>query len=38
VAGRTVRAPRGKRFSVQVLVRTRDGAKVAGQRAYRGCR
>ena len=31
------RLPRGKRFSVQVKVRTKSGYQSAGQRSYRGC-
>jgi hypothetical protein len=30
--------PKGKKFSLQVQVRTRSGHVTAGQRAYRGCR
>ena len=31
------RLPRRKRFSLQVVVRTRSGHETAGQRSYRGC-
>src|SRR5215218_4905109 len=33
----TLRAPRKKRFTVQVQVRTRSGYTTAAQRTYKGC-